>query len=305
MHVVSGPVRYFFLRKSRGREDIHNWPPATDPLTGPDNRICDAIQIFPAAGCWRAQPVDAPDSSQDQAEAPVLLSRKTVLGLTNNEHRGKAEVELVGVRVVNRDGKGEEYVTHLVVAALPGSGLGGRHPRIVPVDRMVFGEYIEYRDQAIARLDLRCSPADYASFPEYLPDEVILPLAVNALDTAILSQRARHAITVEVEAGRAAIHGRAEIGTVGEQASSALLQTPGVVEVADHLIYDEQLRDQVLEALAAKGLDSVVVLTEHGIVSLRGETTDRATSYRIEDIARRIPGVRNVVNDLRIASATP
>jgi osmotically-inducible protein OsmY len=59
----------------------------------------------------------------------------------------------------------------------------------------------------------------------------------------------------------------------------------------------ENLQAQAEEALAAKGLDYIQVLSEHALIMLRGEVPDTATRYQAEDIVKRIPGVRGVVNE--------
>jgi hypothetical protein len=225
-----------------------------------------------------------------------------VLGLLQGGKRGKAEVELLGVRVVNLESRGVEYASHFVVAALPGAGLGPRRPVVVPLDGLILEEYVEQGSYAEASLALRLSPSDYPSMPRYLADPIILRQAKRTLDQSILSPRARHGITIEVEAGRMSLHGRAELTSFGDQAKEALLQSPGVVDVADHLLYDEALTDLVHTALLAKGFTTVTVLTEHGLINLRGEAPDGARRYQAEDIAKRTPGVRGVVNDIVIAA---
>jgi BON domain len=203
--------------------------------------------------------------------------------------------------VVNLDGKGVEYASHFVVAALPGAGLGTRRPAIVPVDGLILEEYVEQGSYAEVSLALRLSPSEYASVPRYLADHIILRQAKRTLDQSILSPRARHGMTIEVEAGRISLHGRAELTSFGEQAKEALLQSPGVVDVADHLLYDEELTDLVRTALSAKGFSAITVLTEHGLINLRGEAPDSTRRYQAEDLARRTPGVRAVVNDIVIS----
>jgi osmotically-inducible protein OsmY len=170
---------------------------------------------------------------------------------------------------------------------------------------MVLTEYVEQGDYAEAALDLRLANGEYADLSPYLPDPVILRNAqytlshdVAATNAYSYSDRKGQDITLEVEAGRVSLYGRVAIATEGQQAVAALSATPGVVEVADRLLYMEDLKEQVEQALAAKGLDNIYVLSEHGLVNLRGEAPDSKTRYQAEDIAKRIPGVRAVVNDI-------
>ena len=304
MDVMTGPVRYLFLRTAHGREEVENWPPTIKPLETPENTICTSIRLYSSDDNWRAECGNAeePEHGSDSPGSgpPLILTRATALGLLQGGKRGKAEVELLGVRVVNLESKGIEYASHFVVSALPGSGLGPRRPVVLPIDELILEEYVEQGAYAAVSLALRLPPGEYINMPHYMADRIILPQAKRTLDQSILSPRARHGIVIEAEAGRISMHGRAELTSFGDQAKEALLNSPGVVEVADHLLYDEDLTDLVSTALAAKGLTRITVLTEHGLINLRGEAADSATRYQAEDIAKRIPGVRGVVNDITI-----
>jgi hypothetical protein len=307
MDVVTGPVRYYYLRTSRGHEDVEHWPPAIKPLQGPEHVVCAAARLYPEGPMWRAA-CDAASSATDGAVPHLVLTRATVLGLLHEGKRGRAEVGLLGVRVVNKDEKGVDYASHFVVAALPGSGLR-RQPVVAPASALVLGEYVEQGDRAVAQLDLRIEPGEYAGLPLFLPDETILRGAretiarnVHSINNYSYSEHRHQDMNIEVEAGRVSLYGRAALQAEGGQAISELLATPGVVEVADHLLYLEDLKGLVEEALAAKGLDSVNVLSEHALIILRGEAPDSKTRYQAEDIAKRIPGVRGVVNDIVVTS---
>ena len=311
MQAVAGPVRYFYLRKARGPEDMQNWPPTIKPLEGPDNKVCTVVRLYADTAGWRAEAGDAVSDQPSDGVPPLVLTRGTVLGLLQDGKRTKAEVGLLAVRVVNLSAKGTEYATHFVVHALSGSGMGVPRARlVVPVELMVLGEYVEHGSHAEAKLDLRLSPTEYARMPAFLPDDVILRAARQTINQVFQStarfysygNEAKHGISLEVEAGRVSLHGRVDLKTAGDQAREALQATPGVVDIADHLLYLEDLQDQVERALAAKGLDNIMVLVEHALVVLSGEVADAKTRYQAEDIARGIPGVRGVVNDIVVAS---
>jgi osmotically-inducible protein OsmY len=111
-------------------------------------------------------------------------------------------------------------------------------------------------------------------------------------------------ITPEVEAGRVTLFGTAALRTIGETARTALLQTPGVVEVNDRILYLENLKEVVEAALEAKGLSDVVVLVEHALVVLNGEVASSKLRWQAEDIAKATPGVRGVVNNIVAAEPT-
>jgi osmotically-inducible protein OsmY len=176
---------------------------------------------------------------------------------------------------------------------------------VAPIEALVLSEYVERGDSAEAQLDLRLTPTEFAALPPFLPDETILRLVNATLTQDAVVQNAysysehRHSdVMAEVEAGRVSLYGRADLASAGEQAIVALEATPGVVEVADYLLYLEDLQAKVEEALAAKGLEGIIVLSEHALIILRGEVPDAKTRYQAEDIAKGVPGVRGVVNDI-------
>jgi hypothetical protein len=310
MHVINGPVRYFFLHKPRGHEDVEHWPPAIKPLEGPNNQTCTMARLYSTNIGWRAECGDegAVNGSNGASETPLALTRNTVVGLIGTDNkRGRAEAGLLGVRVVNTEAKGTEYASHFIVIGLSGSGLNTRRPVVVPIDSLVVGEYVEHGTWAEAALDLRMTPGEYAEQPQYLPDDVILRYVNDTLDRAVYAnahftygQHPHRDITAEVEAGRVTLFGLAELRQIGEQAEAELMRTPGVVEVADRILYLEDLKEEVETALADKGLENIVVLVEHALVTLRGEVPDAKTRWQAEDIAKKIPGVRGVVNNLEV-----
>jgi osmotically-inducible protein OsmY len=89
---------------------------------------------------------------------------------------------------------------------------------------------------------------------------------------------------------------------LGEEVRAALSHAAGVVDIDDHIIYIDRLKDQVEEALAAKGLSDIAVLGEHGLIALRGVVPDSKTRYKAKDTAASIPGVRGVIiQELKVA----
>jgi hypothetical protein len=307
MQVAAGPARYFFLRHARAaHEDVPNWPPEIKPMQIPDNQVCLAVYLYPEEQGWRAVGMKEETTSRPDADGAFVLTRDTTLGLISGSAPSGLSLTLLGVRVAQQEGGSEsEYATHLVVRSSGGFGVS-RHPLVVPIDRMVLGAYVESGNRAEAVLDLRMTPGELAEVPAYMPDALVERNAMRALNLAIIAPRARHEIKPEVEAGRVSLYGKAEITSTGEQARAELERTPGVVEVADHLLYEELLKDQVERAMAEKGLGYINVLHEHGLIVLSGTVPDNATLHKAHDIALRIPGVRGVVtNNLLIEPAAP
>lgn len=301
MRVLSGPPRYFFLRRARGiREEVNHWPPETKSPEPPENLVCVAVRLIPDEGAWRAEPVENEADLRTEVEGAFVLTRETAFGLTR-EARSDATLALLGVRVVRVEGA--EYASHVVVRATSGVALVGHStPLALPINAMILGAYRELGARAEAELDLRLTPAQVQSAPVYMGDAAIQRNVGRALDQAILSPVARHAITYEIMAGRVALYGRAEFSGIGEEARAALAQTPGVVDIDDHIVYTDLLKDQVEQALAAKGLADIAVLVEHGLITLSGVVPDSKTKYKAKDTAAGIPGVRGVViTDLKVA----
>ncbi|HEX9036861.1 MAG TPA: BON domain-containing protein [Ktedonobacterales bacterium] len=301
MRVLSGPPRYFFLRRARGvREELAHWPPADISTEPPANAVCVAVRLHPTEGAWQAEGVDSEAALKVPADGAFVLTRDTMLGLTR-EYRSPVTLALLGVRVVKMDDG--EFTSHLVVRATGGLGPGApTGPLVVPVSAMILGQYIERGSYAEAELDLRLSPAQIVAAPAYMADARIHRIAGATLDQAILSPVARHAITFETMAGRVSLYGRSDLTALGEDVRAALVQAPGVVDVDDHIIYVDQLKDLVERALAAKGLADIAVLAEHGLISLRGVVSDARTRYKAKDTAASIPGVRGVIiQDLKVA----
>jgi len=313
MHVISGPPRYFFLRRERNaREELANWPPDIKPMEMPENQVGVAVRLFPEELGWRAELVTREADLNADADGAFLLTRQTNLGLAPEGRSGVSGValKLMGMRVINADSKGVEYVSHLVVRVTGGMGVGApSQPLVAPIESLLLGEYVE-RDggagsRAQATLDLRLTPGDVTNLPQYLSDAAISRQVTYTLDETVLTPQARHSITFEVEAGRVSLYGRPELVSLGEDIRAALWRTPGVVDIADHMLYGAELERQVEEALAERGLSAITVLYEHGLINLRGEVLDNATRHKAKDLALRIPGVRGVVNDLRVAEPTP
>jgi len=307
MQVAAGPARYYFLRHARAaREDVPNWPPEIKPMQIPDNQIFLAVYLYPEAQGWRAVGMKEDTSSRPDADGAFVMTRDTTLGLIPGNTPSSLRLALLGVRVAQQEGGSEaEFATHLVVRSSGGFGVS-RHPLVVPIEKMVLGAYVESGSRAEAVLDLRMGLGELGEAPEYMPDSLVERNAMRALNAAIVAPRARHEIKPEVEAGRVSLYGKAELTSIGEQARDELERTPGVVEVADRLLYDELLNDQVEQALAKGGLGYINVLFEHGLIILDGTVPDNATLHKARDTALRIPGVRGVVtNNLIVTPPDP
>jgi hypothetical protein len=297
MPAITGPARYLFLR-SASHEDVPNWPPVVKPLEGANNQICAAVRLTAEENGWRVDAVSGGKGEMGASDpGSFLLTRQTTLGL---EQDGKSEgaYTLLGVRAITADGKGPDYATHLVIYPALGRA---RAPLLANIAALVVAGYSEGPEGTRVALGLRMSNEALASAPIYLPDEQVMPAAERALDLAVQTPRERHDLLVEVEAGRVLLHGRAALTSTGDAVRAELERTPGVVEVADYILYEEELQNQVTEALEKQGLGHVNVLIEHNLAVLDGEVHDRKSYWLARDTALKIPGVRGVVsNELHV-----
>jgi osmotically-inducible protein OsmY len=292
MPAITGPARYLFL-KSASEEDVPNWPPAVKPLEGANNAVCAAVRLTAEENGWRVDAITEDTSDSGESDpGSFVLTRRTTFGL---EQDGKTEdaYTLLGVRAITADSKGPGYVTHLVIYPALGRA---RAPLLASIAALVVAGYAEGPEGTRVALALRMSDEALASASIYLPDEQIQVAAERALDQAVQTPRERHDLLVEVEAGRVSLHGRAALTSTGDAARAELERTPGVVEVADYILYDEDLQNQVAEALEKQGLAHVNVLIEHNLAVLSGEVPDRKTYWTARDTALKIPGVRGVVS---------
>ena len=308
MVAATGPARYFFLRRVRGaHEEVPHWPPEIKPLQLPDNQVTVAVLLFPEEGGWRAETVKDEAALKGDLGGAFVMTRDTTMNATPDDRRVIADLALMGVRVALAGDKGPEYATHLVVRALDGGAGLPRRPIVVPIERMMLGQYVEHGKRTVAsvQLQVQASAADLGQMPVYMSDAIIERYVHRTLDETVPSQRARHEIKPEVQAGRVNLYTDArfpmELITTGDAVKAALEHTPGVVEISDHMIYNEKLQQQASDALAAKGLGDISVLSEHGLIILSGVVKDNATRHQARDIALKIPGVKGVVvTDLAI-----
>jgi hypothetical protein len=296
MSALTGPARYFFLRQTRGKDDVPRWPPDVQRHHWPENRICAALELTPDEMGWRVGRNEQTGLLLDEPTEGLWFSREAAFGILPNGRRNHAVFDLLGVRVVRPAEKGPEYASHLIVRLVPDTARGlPKDAIVVPIDSLRLAEYYEGAHGKQALLDLALSYAALNAMPPYLSDAAILRLAQQAVDRAVENPRARHDMLLEVESGRVAMLGRAELTSTGEQARAALELTPGVLEVVDHLIYDEDLLARVGEVLEAKGVGYLTVLVEHNLVMLHGTVPDLKTLYKAKDAAMAVPGVLGAV----------
>lgn len=112
-------------------------------------------------------------------------------------------------------------------------------------------------------------------------------------------------IEVSVDSGEVTLTGWVRTPAMKHMATVLTEEVPGVKEVHNRLFVDDDLERAVALALEQEpdledDFPGIRVDVLAGVVTLWGEVTSDKERKKAEEIARRIPGVRKVVNDLRI-----
>jgi predicted nucleic acid-binding protein len=301
MSASSGPVHYIFLRQADAEPNGAQpaWPPAEAASDG-ESVVAAAAQLVADAEGWSVTPLGQVPALADIPESALVVTRDTELTFTD-ERAADDTAHLLALRV-EQAGAGD-VLTHVVALPVTGAGKVAAQPSVVPAAALVLTEYAERGGRSAASLGLRGGPREVSAMPVWLPDSAIQSAAEAAVDRAVLLPHARHLITVETHSGRVALHGRAELESYAEAAEAELLTSPGVVDVTNHLLVDESLKDTVDQALAAASISGVYSLAEHRLISLHGTVDDERTRRKAEDIARKVTGVQGVLNRIEVGAA--
>ncbi len=123
-----------------------------------------------------------------------------------------------------------------------------------------------------------------------------------------------HPVKVEIEREGVilALYGKVELEAQRKALEERLLQMPGVIDVKNFLIAEDELLNAVnarIDKLRAEGkLDGakdITALVENYIVSLYGETPTSEMKYALEREIVGIPGVRVVINHIGLDENIP
>jgi Cytochrome c oxidase subunit IV/BON domain len=147
--------------------------------------------------------------------------------------------------------------------------------------------------------------------------EMLLQDAQDVADqTVTVSSTAWSAHPVKVEVEREgvvlALYGKVELEAQRKALEERLLQMPGVIDVKNFLVAEDELLNAVnasIDKLRAEGkLDGakdISALVENYIVSLYGETPTKEMKYALEREILGIPGVRVVINHIGLDENIP
>ncbi len=112
-------------------------------------------------------------------------------------------------------------------------------------------------------------------------------------------------IAVEVQDGVVTLNGWVRTPAMKHMATRLAREIPGVKEVHNHLIVDDELERAVALALEQEpsledDFPGIHVDSLAGVITLWGYVSSEEDKRRAEEIAAHVPGVRKVINDLKI-----
>lgn len=162
---------------------------------------------------------------------------------------------------------------------------------------------------------LKIGPAGPPGAPEPLPDDLALLSAVNAaiLDAGVTIYRNQ----TYVHNGVVHLRGLVKDRRAMRRALAAAQRVPGLQGIRNELSLqadpesrdaDEALTGRVIQALAQDGRVSpsqVSPATAGGVVVLSGEVDSAEDDEAARAVVARVPGVRDVIDDIRILGRSP
>ncbi len=229
----------------------------------------------------------------------VLMTRERVKEGVPQDH----PVLRRGLPVYLKDGRKLGVLDHLVVERKSGriaylavrKGLLLRHNRLIPV------EVIDSMDDEGIYLNATLEEVQAMQHYKARSDEAI---------TRAVERRLREAegfdfsgVTIETKNGEVTLKGNVATIAAKRHAERLTRQVKGVVGVRNALTSDTELTARIVTALAADertALLTVEVAVDRGIVTLRGEVPTAEHREAAEAIARAVPGVITVINELKV-----
>jgi osmotically-inducible protein OsmY len=187
--------------------------------------------------------------------------------------------------------------------AIQPKGIWPRAPRLVPIERVCWATPgMILLDVPFERL-LR--------FPPYRSDEQLAAAVRRAFDRCERLrnlQRAGETIDVQVQGGMVTLAGNVGDLTIKQMSGQVAVGVPGVRGVRNQLVCDDDIDVAVAQALAA-GAElrtcALRVRTLHGVVHLDGMVPSARLWTKAALIARSVPGVREVRNEVAVAEQVP
>lgn len=155
------------------------------------------------------------------------------------------------------------------------------------------------------RLVLRVGRAELERLPEYRTDGEIQEAVHEALwrdDGLRLEVLEHEALITTVRDGAVTVRGHTRSQVQRRRVEELIRQIPGVRDIENQTIADDELEVAVAGALAQDSRTRgqfIRVRTRLGYVNLLGDVPDADVRAAAEEVAGRVPGVRAVMNFLR------
>lgn len=140
--------------------------------------------------------------------------------------------------------------------------------------------------------------------------EAVVEQAVTISSTAWSAHPVK--VFVEREGVVLSLYGKVELEAQKKEVEAGLRQIPGVLDVMNFLVAEDELLNAVQAVIAGlqgsgklAGASNLSVLVENGIVSLDGNVPDAAMKYLLEREISSIPGARVVINHIGLNKDIP
>ncbi len=229
----------------------------------------------------------------------VLMTRERVKEGVPQDH----PVLRRGLPIFLKDGRKLGVLDHLVVERETGriaylavrKGLLLRHSRLIPV------EIIDSMDDEGIYLNATLEEVQAMRHYKERDDEAIRRAVERRLNEAEAFDFS--GVTVEAQNGEITLRGNVATIAAKRHAERLARGVQGVVGVRNALTSDTELTARIVTALAQDertSLLSIEVAVDRGIVTLRGEVPTAEHREAAEAIARAVPGVVTVVNELKV-----
>lgn len=142
------------------------------------------------------------------------------------------------------------------------------------------------------------------ALPEERPDPVLVIEVQRALrEEAIIRGAEIKGIHVSAHDGFINLMGYAPDSDQKARAENTARQISGVLEVANFLVVDEDLKRAVASAVAqipGSSLDGISVSAQNGFITLSGNASSVESRMAVEEQAGNVPQIRGVINTLRV-----
>lgn len=189
----------------------------------------------------------------------------------------------------------------------------------------ILGWGLENPEAHAAKEEEEAKPGEYAtSFAEAATTGKLTPFAAQTLQEAeeVLESKVTISSTewsahpvkvfVEREGVVLSLYGKVELEEQKKEIEDALRQIPGVLDVMNFLVAEDELQRNVSDAIERlraagklEGAKDLSFFVENYVVSLYGEVPNAQMKYLLEKEITGLPGVRVVINHIGVNNEIP